>query len=602
MNFVSARVSSILVHREPVYFQDGENTFFGWYHTANSTTQRDCVAVICNPLGYEYAHSHRSIRHLADRMAQQGIPAIRFDYHGTGDAPGTDLDADRWQQWQNDIQIAIQRAREISGRKRVCLLGLRLGATLAALVASRCKVDFLVLWNPCINGKRYLREIQTIALTGGVVAPDTSGALESAGFVISAQTIAAIRNVNLLDLTGMVLQRALVVDRDDFSPDQSLSKHFAAMGVTNDHVTVAGYAAMMAEPQFTVVPDAAFSTIIDWIVRHSECPFEMPSAKRMPSNDLIKFPFQSGDDITSCIEERFCRFGDDQHLFGILSRITTEPNRPAVVLFNAGAVHHIGPNRLYVTLARSLAALGFATFRFDLEGIGDSVHRHSMKRENHPYPDTAIADAQAALDYLKGQFGYQRFIGLGLCSGAHTAFHAGLAFEREAIAELILINPLTFYWVEGMSLETSRRFQEVSYYKQSVKNPGSWLKLLSGKVNILNLVRVAMSYFGTLGKSYLNELRKTLGHESGLQLSRDLKKLIGMNRRITVIVAEGDPGRDILIMGARRTVSNAQKRNQICLQMIADADHTFTQSRARQELIRRLGTLLTRQYGEQDKL
>ena len=71
-----------------------------------------------------------------------------------------------------------------------------------------------------------------------------------------------------------------------------------------------------------------------------------------------------------------------------------------------------------------------------------------------------------------------------------------------------------------------------------------------------------------------------------------------MNRTITVIVAEGDSGRDILMTGVRRTVLNAQKTNQISLQIIADADNTYTQSRARRELIIRLGAMLTRQYGE----
>ena len=159
---------SMRVDREPVYFDDGPNAFFGWYHTANAVPQRDCVAVICSPIGFEYAHSHRSVRHLADRLAQYGIPAVRFDYHGTGDSLGTDLDADRWQCWLGNIKTAIRRAREISGRKRICLLGVRLGATLAAVYASESQVDFLVLWNPCISGRRYLREIQAIALTGAV--------------------------------------------------------------------------------------------------------------------------------------------------------------------------------------------------------------------------------------------------------------------------------------------------------------------------------------------------------------------------------------------------------------------------------------------------
>ena len=602
MNTGSSETLPSRVDREPLYFQDGADSCFGWYHTANNVRQRDCAAVICNPIGYEYAHSHRSIRHLADRLAQHGIPAVRFDYNGTGDSPGTDLDSDRWRCWQSNIKTAIQRARELGGRRRICLLGLRLGATLAALVASEVEVDFLVLWNPCVSGRRYLREIQAIASTADGFIPDADGGLESAGSELSAETIAALRAVDLLDLTLSVAQRALVVGRDDLTPEQSLSLHFTALGIANDHITVPGFAAMMAEPQFTVVPESAFSSIINWVVKYSESWVELPSVQNVHLNEQIKFPFQSGHRVTETIEERFCRFGEDEQLFGILSRTTTATDYPAIMFFNAGAVHHVGPNRLYITLARNLSALGFACFRFDLEGIGDSVPSSRLIRENHPYPDTAVTDAKAALNHLKHQFGYTRFIALGLCSGAHTAFHVGLNFEHEEIVGLILINPLTFYWSEGMSLATTRQFRDVSHYKQSVRNPSSWRKLFRGKVNIANLARVALSYFGTLSRSYYRSLLELLNSGAGSQLSRDLQKLFAMNCTPTFVIAEGDPGRDILMANARRTVSTALKTNQMNLHMISGADHTFTQSRARKELIGRLSAILMRQYGQSRKL
>ena len=60
-------------------------------------------------------------------------------------------------------------------------------------------------------------------------------------------------------------------------------------------------------------------------------------------------------------------FGETKSLLGI----TTEPaagagdsSHPAVVLLNAGLVHRIGPNRLYVNTARRLADAGFTVLRF----------------------------------------------------------------------------------------------------------------------------------------------------------------------------------------------------------------------------------------------
>ncbi len=143
---------------------------------------RDCVAVICPPLGHEYVHSHRSVRYLADTLARAGVPALRFDYHGTGDSPGTDLDPGRVTRWLADVRRAIDDARARSGRARVCLIGIRLGATLAALASAERAVDQLVLWGPAVSGRRYVREMQAIAQASELAGRGgDAGWLEPAG-------------------------------------------------------------------------------------------------------------------------------------------------------------------------------------------------------------------------------------------------------------------------------------------------------------------------------------------------------------------------------------------------------------------------------------
>jgi hypothetical protein len=47
-------------------------------------------------------------------------------------------------------------------------------------------------------------------------------------------------------------------------------------------------------------------------------------------------------------------------------------NRPVLCFLNSGANHHVGPHRSYVELSRQLASRGYATFRFDIGGLGDS--------------------------------------------------------------------------------------------------------------------------------------------------------------------------------------------------------------------------------------
>ena len=87
------------------------------------------------------------------------------------------------------------------------------------------------------------------------------------------------------------------------------------------------------------------------------------------------------------MKEHAIVFGREATSVGIVTEPAakhTSPSLPAVVILNSGVIHRVGPNRIYVALARDLAALGFPVLRFDLSGIGGQLcsqphallHRH----------------------------------------------------------------------------------------------------------------------------------------------------------------------------------------------------------------------------------
>ena len=551
------------VARTPLRLEGG---LFAWLHEPRGAEQAGLVAVICAPTAHEYTRAHRTLRHLAERLAGAGIPALRFDYHGTGDSAGTDLDPARVPAWKESIRTAIAEARRLTGCERVCLVGVRMGATLAALVAEEQPVDTLALWNPVVKGRAYVRELQAIAQMAARASDDLAGGIEAAGFITTAETLAALREIDLRQARPRA-GRVLLVQRDDAAgePLPFATETFAAPG----------WAGMMAEHQFTVVPDAALAALVEKIKR-GQSPFRgsvPPCGKRGQSP--------------------FCLFGPERRLFGILEGADAPRQRPAILLFNAGSVHHVGPNRIYVTLARHFAELGFASLRFDLQGIGDSP-LGVEGRENHPYPAHAQEDVRAAIDHLRREHGFTRFIAMGLCSGAHTAFHAGLAEDVEGLEELVLINPLTFRYVEGMSLETVTQFADAQQYRKSMKDPGRWLKLLRGDVNFRRLFEVALGHPRTIARSYYHAFCERAWPSRAPQLSRDLRRLFALDRRVTMLVAEGDPGRDILMAGARHTATCALRDGRLTLETIPGGDHTFSQSRPRRALAQRLASCLER--------
>jgi len=132
---------------EPIYFGPQEARCFGWYHAASGGGPLGLV--ICPPLFHEMIAAHRSLQHLAERASASGIPSIRFDYHGTGDSAGSDLDPHRLAAWVGSVQAACDALRRRSGVPQLVLVGVRLGALLAELAArARYDVAGLALWAP----------------------------------------------------------------------------------------------------------------------------------------------------------------------------------------------------------------------------------------------------------------------------------------------------------------------------------------------------------------------------------------------------------------------------------------------------------------------
>ena len=119
------------------YFGTSEKPLFGVHHPAQGRSRRrgpkECI-VICPPIGTEHLRSFRALKQLATMLSKQGYDVLRFDYFGTGDSSG-DCEEGSLQQWQEDVETAIEELIDMSGAEIASLIGLRIGGTLAAKVA-----------------------------------------------------------------------------------------------------------------------------------------------------------------------------------------------------------------------------------------------------------------------------------------------------------------------------------------------------------------------------------------------------------------------------------------------------------------------------------
>jgi pimeloyl-ACP methyl ester carboxylesterase len=569
--------------RRPLFFGPKRRSLFGWFHEPPDAVRRDLAIVLCPPLGHEYVNSHRPMRHLADRLAEGGIPVLRFDYDGTGNSAGGDEDESRVVAWTQSVAEAIAELRELTDGSRIGLLGVRLGATLAVAAAAKLEVDCLMAWAPCTSGRLYAREMKALHLTGAKSNDGTAaGQIEPGGFLMTEETQREIGCIDLKSLSPKT-KRALSLTRDDAGADTRLREKWTAAGIPTEQRAVPGFAELFLPPHLAATPDRAVEMTVDWIRRDTE------KLQRPVSSRSTRSEQQIGETRESVVHA--------DGVFGILTEPLAPSSRetPTILLPNAGSAHHVGPNRLHVLLARRLASAGFRCVRFDLRGLGDSFVDQPAK-ENAPYLRTSSDVVAGVIAELRRSRDSRSFILMGLCSGAHTSFHAVLDLSDAPIVESILINPLTFYYTDGMPLDLVQTAGDDRWQRglDSMPRLQRWAKVLRRHIGIafyrLRGIRP------TTAVGIWKKVRQSDRVPPRGDLERDLRRIIESRRKLTFVFSRFDPGYDLLMINAAPTVKKLQKKKQIDLWQIEGANHTFEVKHSRDIMFESLVTHLVKRY------
>lgn len=222
---------------DPIWFGPADRPLFGWLHLPLDRRPRGAI-ILCTSLGTEATSAYRAMRLLALELEEAGFAVIRFDYPGTGDSVGEFSDDEQVSAWRAAPLEAIRLARSM-GITHLGLLGLRIGATLAALTAPvEPFVRAVALWDPCVSGRTFVREQRALAAlslrrAGSGVNPSSlerDGGAELLGWVLGPKTRAELETLSLAGLRPPV-PRCLVLPRDDRPAPRDLASWRAAPGV-----------------------------------------------------------------------------------------------------------------------------------------------------------------------------------------------------------------------------------------------------------------------------------------------------------------------------------------------------------------------------------
>ncbi|WP_197090419.1 serine aminopeptidase domain-containing protein [Cupriavidus basilensis] len=425
---------------------------FGWYHAATGAR----AVVLCNAVGHEALWTHAGLARLAERLAAQGVPVLRFDYPGTGDSADAVAAADRVEDGAGapancvdacvaSIGQAGNLLRRLSGAREIVLLGVRGGAALAALAAARraggLDVAGLALLAPVASGRMLMREMRMIAqtwrsLAGRAVTAAADAAPVSApagadilGIHFTAADLEAFSRIDLCAAASAPAPRVFIAGA---GPDEALPRHYAALGAQVSTVPFPEVVGWLQDPLHGTPPDATFAAVAGWLAGMA------PAAGRAEA--------RAGEGIGAagvapCLRaaawvETPVRFG--QGLFGMLCEPRGEwPGRPAVLINNAGGTHHVGAGRGGVMLARRLAERGVASLRIDVRGIGDASIGAQAIKDAVPADPEGYLDAIAACDWLQAR-GYGEVVVFGVSYGANVGLHA--AGAHPGVVGAVLVN------------------------------------------------------------------------------------------------------------------------------------------------------------------
>ena len=555
---------------------EGTQTFFWQYSPDSAEICAEKAVILCPPTGHEYVHTHRTYCRLAEHLAMSGIEVIRLDYPGTGDSSGGLLQSGLLQTWLNVIEELVRYCQSELQLNDITLVGFRLGGNLALEVSRRLGGGRTILVEPIVSGRRYRREITATAKLADSQG-QSQGLVEAGGFIYSSEALDFIESLNLDEQSLELLPKV-----DCFVGRAKKTHRKLELLVNFSLHEFEGYEDMMAEPQYTRVPQPFIEQLVVSVLEHDG---------QIPSDEPFSGKIKNGLEGEHFRESALV---DDLGQIGVLTAPAelTNPSK-IVLLINSGSVHHVGPNRLYVELARALSQQGIMSVRLDLKNLGDSAFS-GCDHENHCYAPTAVSNAVNFIRYLNRQYPAVPVSVAGICSGAHHAFHSALD-EIVEISQVLIINPLTFYWQEGMSLYTPDDKQtstDTSYYTRIIKQPSSWLKLLKGHVDFVYILGFLQRYIGKYLRVALKSWFRIFKPIPDVKINRDIALIKRHGVDIQFIFSEHDPGWQLLADECQIPKRSVEKTLGVGIQAIPGANHTFSTQSNRFSVIEKILTIL----------
>lgn len=576
----------------PVFF-DG---LAGMYHAAPGKT----AVLMLSPWAYEELCSRKAFRILAEKLAAQGYPCLRFDFPGTcHSALASDAVSDETA-WRRAAEAALDQLIKLSSASRVILIGQGLGGLIAGDLARKRGAAAVVYLGAVSQGRMHLREIAAwTAMTQPTFLVRSSdgpeGGLMAGGFVLSAATANEIKGLNLLKGDVADVERSLVVERPDNPADVKLAEYLLEGGAVLDRLPFHGYVDYISNPTLSILPSETIAAVAAWVARYfpagaNGAGASGDGAARAAANAALPTVLEAAQ-----YKETLCRFGPEEMFFGVLTEPVNSKAATAVLVLNAGYDHSCGWGRYTVDMARELAQVGVAVLRMDLAGMGETPLWPGQP-EQVLYSTRQNDDVNCAVEWLRTRSGIQKLILMGRCSGAYQAFVSAALDSR--VDGAFLVNSRKLVWDPEENVDQAIRepIQTLETYRSKMTDPKQFKRLLSGELTVSAAMR---KVFRALLSAADRKLAPVLGNLSrhrrlGSVVYGRLKVLADRHTPVAFVYSQGDRGLIETTGWFGENAAGLSSYPNVSFTLIPDADHNLSPLPARAAVTAQLKTFLSK--------
>lgn len=209
--------------------------------------------------------SHWIFVKCARRLAKAGIASLRFDFCGSGESEGEFREV-TLQGELEDARAAVKFIRREKGidPKRIGLLGLSLGGTIAASIAADVKAEALMLWAALAHPfeLRALAERTTRLIPGGNDAREYNAQEVSPRFLENLAKVDPLKSIQRFKRPTLIIHP----EKDEFLPPHHPEDYFQSAGAAiKEKVIISG-----ADHTFTSIfwEREVIDRSVEWFRKH----------------------------------------------------------------------------------------------------------------------------------------------------------------------------------------------------------------------------------------------------------------------------------------------------------------------------------------------